>query len=130
MAGLTVIASAIPTIATAEVMDKEPTLANIWVFAVGLGVVGFLAWNRSTWLGIVASSLAFLMVHSFHWELTDPFVGPVHSARSGARVRDLGIYGVWRVCCPTGGRCHRAAAPPVDAKRGSRRYHMSGAGEQ
>jgi hypothetical protein len=59
-----------------EVMDKEPSLLDVWVLFLSLGVGGFLLSRFRYWLLFVA--LPFLLL--FAWlhlgELNDPFVGP------------------------------------------------------
>lgn len=59
-----------------EVMDKEPSLFGIWLFALVLGVGGFLLCRRRPWLLAVVLPLA-LVLHVGHlFELHDPQVGP------------------------------------------------------
>jgi hypothetical protein len=59
-----------------EVMDKEPTLLDVWLLFLILGVGGFLMSRYRYWLLFVALpiSLFFAWVHL--GELHDPFVGP------------------------------------------------------
>ena len=69
------LAGLVPTVASAEVMDKEPSLRGLWQSAILLGLVGLLAWRWNRLLGIVVTAVVLPLVWSFHWELTDPFVG-------------------------------------------------------
>lgn len=83
--GATVTTLLIPNAAWAEVMDKEPTLGRIWGVALVFGLAGFFAWRRHFSLGVVVTLLAVPFVWAFHWELTDPYVGPaiLHEAGRG-----------------------------------------------
>jgi hypothetical protein len=80
---LLVAVACLPCIASAEVMDKEPSLAALWGRAVALGVVGFLAWRVHWALGAAASSIAMVIVGSFLWELNDPYIGPAIRDEAG-----------------------------------------------
>ena len=75
----------LPSLAWAEVMDKEPTIESLWARALVFGVVGLLAWRRSPRWGLGALLLSLLFVWGFYFELTDPFVGPdiLHEAGNG-----------------------------------------------
>jgi hypothetical protein len=44
----------------AEVMDKEPTVAENWAWALVGGALARLAWRRRWWTGIVVSRLSLL----------------------------------------------------------------------
>lgn len=65
-----------PTLLSAEVMDKEPTLPQLWAVAILWGLAGFFAWRRHPVLGTLVTLLGFPLVWGFHWELTDRYVGP------------------------------------------------------
>jgi hypothetical protein len=73
-----------PSLALAEVMDKEPTPSGLWVTHVLLGIVALLAWRRHWVVGAIVTALALGFVWSFHWELADPFVGPAIRLEAGA----------------------------------------------
>jgi hypothetical protein len=45
----------VPRLAHAEVMDKVPTLALTWTFAVVGGGIGGLAWRFAWWLAAIAA---------------------------------------------------------------------------
>jgi len=67
----------LPAVASAEVMDKEPTIRAVWSTALLLGAAGLLTWSRRhPILGTIAGIFAGLFVWGRHAELTDPFVGP------------------------------------------------------
>jgi hypothetical protein len=69
--------------AHAEVMDKEPSLAQIWTVALVLGLLGAAAWRWNSWIGAVVSVLAALAAWAMHTEFADPFVGPAILAEAG-----------------------------------------------
>ena len=69
------LSTLMPAVAWAEVMDKEPSLRYLWVTAVLFGGAGVLAWRWSRVLGACVTAVLLPLVWSFHWELTDPFVG-------------------------------------------------------
>jgi hypothetical protein len=59
-----------------EVMDKEPSLLDVWILFLTLGVGGFLLSRYRYWLLLVALPLSLLFVWVQLAELNDPFVGP------------------------------------------------------
>jgi hypothetical protein len=61
--------------AVAEVMDKEPTIGEVWRMAAVLGLGGAVAWWRTRWVGIVVFLVALLFAWDVHAELSDPYVG-------------------------------------------------------
>jgi hypothetical protein len=61
--------------AYAEVMDKEPAVADLWVSAVAFGAAGAAAWVWKPWLGFVTSLVMLFFAWGIYGELTDPFVG-------------------------------------------------------
>ena len=77
------LAFILPRIVGAEVMDKEPTLGWVWASAVFFGCVGFWAWRRGPWLGVVAAALSWAFVWAFAVELNDPSVGPAILREAG-----------------------------------------------
>ena len=66
----------LPSLTSAEVMDKEPTLTWLWTSAVIFGGLGFAAWRRGPWPGLIAAVFCWLFVWAFAIELDDPWVGP------------------------------------------------------
>ena len=72
-----------PTLVWAEVMDKEPTLPQLWLVGVLWGFAGFFAWRRHLALGALVTLLGFPLVWGFHWELTDGYVGPAIRREAG-----------------------------------------------
>jgi hypothetical protein len=80
---ITTVVALFPGLAWAEVMDKEPTLADLWTRALLIGVVGFFAWRRHLALGSFATLIAAASVWSFLLELTDPWVGPAIATEAG-----------------------------------------------
>jgi hypothetical protein len=80
---LTAILAVCPGVLWAAVMDKEPTVVDLWTRALLLGLVGFFAWRRHLALGLIATLIAAAVVWGFHWELTDPYVGPAILREAG-----------------------------------------------
>jgi hypothetical protein len=80
--------AATPAVALAEVMDKEPPVSELWVWALFTGAVGLVAWSRlprgvALLLGgvtVLAGGLQFLPVLL---EVVDPFVGLAIAAEAG-----------------------------------------------
>jgi hypothetical protein len=66
----------VPGAVWAEVMDKEPTVPQLWASGALFGMVGLLAWRRHVVAGVLATAAAAIFVWGFHFELTDPYVGP------------------------------------------------------
>jgi hypothetical protein len=85
---------AFPAWAHAEVMDKEPTLPEIWTWAICAGGVGALCWAIPWWLGLLVALPAALFFGSLWEEITDPFVGRAIRAEAGANY-------VWTVAAAT-----------------------------
>ena len=79
------IAVLFPVAAAAEVMDKEPTLLAMWVWALLGGALGVLGWGFRWWAGAALAVLPTLYFVGLHFELTDPYVGPTIVAEAGRR---------------------------------------------
>lgn len=60
----------------AEVMDKEPSLAENIIWGVAGSVLCFVAARYKPWLLLVAAPLPILYFLNLAGELQDPFVGP------------------------------------------------------
>jgi hypothetical protein len=73
-----------PTVAWAEVMDKEPAAAEIWAWAICGGAAAGVAWNVRVWLGALATAALARFFITLWSELADPFVGPAIRAETGA----------------------------------------------
>jgi hypothetical protein len=74
---------AVPVTAFAEVMDKEPTIGEVWLLALGASVVAFVACRWKPWLALVTAPYPLLYLASFVSEITDPYVGPAIRAEAG-----------------------------------------------
>ena len=61
-----------------------------------IGLLGFFAWRRHVVLGALVTLLAAIL-WSFHWELTDTYVGPAILAEAG-RGYVLQAYGAMLLC--------------------------------
>ena len=68
-----------------EVMDKEPSLIDVWLLFLLLGVGGFLLSRYRYWLLLVSLSLSLFFAWAHLGELHDPFVGRA-IVREGDRV--------------------------------------------
>jgi TctA family transporter len=66
-----------------EVMDKEPSLVQIWVLSLVLGVGGFFLAKYKYWLLPVVLAIALALVWSQLSELRDPLVAPVIIREAG-----------------------------------------------
>jgi len=67
----------------AEVMDKEPPLARVWLFAIGAAVVMFvlaLIGKRSV---VAVGPLSLLLAYATVSETWDPYVGPAIIEEAG-----------------------------------------------
>ena len=60
----------------AEVMDKEPTITQIWIYAGVGGLVAIAAWRWRWWIGLPYSVIWLWGIWAFRQEVGDPFVGP------------------------------------------------------
>ena len=69
----------------AEVMDKEPSMVDNWVVAIGTGGLALVAWRWRRWLGALISILFALVATNVLFELRDPFVGPAIRDEAGER---------------------------------------------
>jgi hypothetical protein len=59
-----------------EVMDKEPSLAVIWVSSLFLGIGGLLLSRYKWWMATTVIAIALVLALDQILELRDPFVGP------------------------------------------------------
>lgn len=66
-----------------EVMDKEPSLLQIWVVSLVLGIGGFVLARYKYWLPLVVLAFALILAWSQLFELRDPFVGPAIVREAG-----------------------------------------------
>ena len=60
----------------AEVMDKEPSIAQNWVNAAAFSLAALLAWRYRWWAGACVSGFFIATLFAVWSELRDPFVGP------------------------------------------------------
>lgn len=70
-------------VALFEVMDKEPSLLQIWFLFLLVGVGGFLLCRYRSWLLAVVLPIALLLAWCHLSELHDPFVGPAIAREVG-----------------------------------------------
>jgi hypothetical protein len=71
-----VLALSLPTAAFAEVMDKEASLGEIWLWACLGAVAGYFATRRHKFLAIVTLPLSLLIPLKTILEIHTPDVGP------------------------------------------------------
>ena len=66
-----------------EVMDKEPSLLQVWLLFLFVSVGGFLLCRYRSWLLAVVLPLALFLAWGHLSELHDPFVGPAIAREAG-----------------------------------------------
>jgi hypothetical protein len=66
-----------------EVMDKEPSLLQVWSLFLSVGVGGFLLCRYRNWLLAVVLPIALFLASGHLSELHDPFVGPAIAREAG-----------------------------------------------
>jgi hypothetical protein len=59
-----------------EVMDKEPSLIQIWIECLVLGIGGLVLARYRYWLAVCVLAFALVLAWLQISELRDPFVGP------------------------------------------------------
>jgi hypothetical protein len=79
---------AMPALAFAEVMDKEPPASEFWIRTVPFAILGLLAWRYlPRVLALTAGSVSVLIGGVYLLlvltEITDPFVGPAILEEAG-----------------------------------------------
>lgn len=74
---------AFPSIAAAEVMDKEPTLVVIWAWALIGGSLGIIGWRFRWWVGAALALLPAGYFLALRSEITDPYVAPAIIEEAG-----------------------------------------------
>lgn len=80
-----VVAMSPASLATAEVMDKETTVAAIWTTTALLAAIGVLAWQHRYGLPLAVAAVLFgwLYYYGVLTELNDPSVGPAIIREAG-----------------------------------------------
>jgi hypothetical protein len=110
------LASGVPIFA--EVMDKEPTIAQNWAYAVGAGLLCLAMGRWRWWAGIAVSALWLAWIWGVRQELANVSVGPAILAEGGQRyvtqfylsavlglaLRGGAIYVNWRTRGPDNAR--------------------------
>src|SRR6266487_308181 len=66
-----------------EVMDKEPSLVQIWLLSLVLGLGGFFLTKHRYWSLPVVLTIAMVLAWFQLSELRDPLVGPVIIREAG-----------------------------------------------
>lgn len=75
---------AFPPPAYAEVWDKVATVPQIWLFALGGGVLGAIAWRINLLFGALFAPLAAAPTVAVLLEVYDPSVGPAIQSELGS----------------------------------------------
>lgn len=75
--GVLVALAAGPSVALAEVMDKEPSLLDLWAVAFASAIVAAIGFRKSLWFGFLSVPLPLLFGYVVFTEITDPIVGPM-----------------------------------------------------
>lgn len=87
-------ASMAPTAALAEVMDKEPSSGEIWIFTAMFLVADLLLVRWRLWLPLVIWPVTAIYAVGFWEELVDPYVGPAIRIEAGWLYVILGYVAV------------------------------------
>jgi hypothetical protein len=66
-----------------EVMDKEPSLLQVWFLFLLVGVGGFLLCRYRIWLLALVLPITLLLAWGHLSELHDPLVGPAIAREAG-----------------------------------------------
>jgi hypothetical protein len=72
-----------PTWAFAEVSDKMPSVARIWIQGGIVGAVGFFIARYRLWAGLVFGLVTIFFCIGTYGLISDPFVGPAIKAEQG-----------------------------------------------
>ena len=81
-----------PSIAWAEVMDKEPSLAFLWSIATASAIVAVVAGRISPWFALLSVPLPLVYGLAVLFEFIDPYVG-LAIAREGGVSYIVGVLG-------------------------------------
>jgi hypothetical protein len=66
-----------------EVMDKEPSLLQVWFLFLLVGVGGFLLCRYRSWLLAMVLPIVLFLAWGHLSEMHDPFVGPAIAREAG-----------------------------------------------
>lgn len=80
---VTLIIGVFPSVVAAEVMDKEYTLAQIWIVSIAGAACSFALCRWRAWLVFILFPLAFLLPSVVIRELWDPYIGPAIVREAG-----------------------------------------------
>ena len=73
----------VPCTAFAEVMDKEPSVGQVWLLAIPVAFIAFFACRFKPWFAVLTLPLPLLYIGWFISEALDPSVGPAILAEAG-----------------------------------------------
>ena len=68
---------------SAEVMDKQPSATENWIWSAAGGLVAIAAWRWRSWAGLVVTPLALMRLLAVYLDLRDPFIGPAMRLEAG-----------------------------------------------
>ena len=71
--------------AHAEVSDKMPTIAELWIQGAIIGAALFFAARWKVWLAVISLTVAVLLAYGAYDLVNDPYIGPAIRAEQGAR---------------------------------------------
>lgn len=74
----------IPSVASAEVMDKEPSLLSVWIVGIVAAALIFGAARLRPWLMLVLAPIFVLLSYAQLSEVLDPVVGPAIKTEAGS----------------------------------------------
>lgn len=82
----------LPSSAFAEVSDKVPSIARLWIQGLIVGIAGFFAARYRIWVGLVICLISFFICVATYEVLSDPFVGPAIRLEQG-NAYVISVYG-------------------------------------
>jgi hypothetical protein len=71
------------SVAHAEVMDKEPALSQVWLVALPVALLSFVACRYNPLFALLTLPVPLLFLSSLVPEVADPWVGPSIIAEAG-----------------------------------------------
>jgi hypothetical protein len=90
-----------------EVLEKEPSVASLWLWSLAIGLIGFAASRWRWWLGAPFLLVGLLFMQSIYFELADPFVGPAIRREGGLAYQASAILsGATSILLPLAGILH------------------------
>jgi hypothetical protein len=82
VAAFVILAAVVPV--WAEVMDKERSVVDNWLWAVAGGLLAVAGWWWRWWAGLIVSALALSLLYGTYAEIRDPIIEPAIRSEAGA----------------------------------------------